>query len=341
MAFSFQLAAAPIAGISTRTYRDIVRSMGADLPYGEMISARALVYGNKKTFELLDLAEELSPKVVQLFGSEPSFMREAAEIVKAAGADYLDINMGCPVPKIVRNNEGSALMRNPCLAASLVQAVAAAGLPVSVKFRSGWDNQNSNALEFAQAMEQAGAAFIAVHGRTREQFYSGQADWQVIRSIKAKLVIPVIGNGDIFCAADALRMKEETGCDAVMVGRGMLGNPWLFADIKAAFAGEEQTGRPPGAAIVEQALAHLGSQIDRAAIWLAQREKLEDIAVRKLAEELAIKSMRTHLGWYIKGLRHARDLRREINSLDTYQQIAEAFSRYLEGSLITAAADEG
>ncbi len=329
MTFSFQVVAAPMAGISNRAYRDIVCSQGADLAYGEMVSAQAITYGNKKTLELMDIADEASPRLVQLFGSSPEHMRYAATVAQELGAEYLDINMGCPVPKVVRNGEGSALMRDPELAASLVTAAAACGLPVSVKMRSGWDVAHRNAVEFAQRMEAAGAAFIAIHGRTREQFYTGQADWQIIAAVKRAVNIPVIGNGDIFNADDALRMLEQTGCDGVMVGRGMMGNPWIFADIKAVLAGQTPSGRPDTAAVVAMALANLHEHIRRTTVAVCRREGSSDIATKQLAEQLAVCSMRNQLGWYLKGMRHAAELRRQINVLSSYQQIAELLQRYV------------
>lgn len=329
MSFSFQVIAAPMAGISNRSYRDIVRSMGADLAYGEMVSAQAITYGNKKTLELMDIGDEASPRLVQLFGSSPEHIQEAAAVAKDLGADYIDINMGCPVPKVVRNGEGSALMREPALAEALVKAAASVGLPVSVKIRAGWDAAHRNAVEFAQRMESAGAAFIAVHGRTREQFYTGQADWQIIADVKKAVQIPVIGNGDIFEAADALRMLEHTGCDGVMVGRGMLGNPWVFADIKAVLSGKPPAGRPQPQVIIDQALSQLREHICRSSIWLCNREGKEDAATMQLAEELAVCSMRNQLGWYLKGLRHAAELRRQLNTLKHYDEIAALFTKYL------------
>lgn len=339
MPFEYRLIAAPMAGISSRVYRDIVRAHGADLAYGEMVSAQALVYQNKKTLELLDIADEQAPRLVQLFGSVPEHLAEAAAVAAELGAQYIDINMGCPVPKVVKNNEGSALLRQPELAERLVKAVATAGLPVTVKMRAGWDGGQVNAVEFAKRLEQAGVAWIALHARTREQFYLGRADWRLIAEVKRAVAIPVIGNGDIFHAGDALAMLAQTGCDGIMVGRGMLGNPWLFADIRAALAGERPPGRPAPQIIIAQALAHLKEQIRRSEFWLVRREGKDSEALRALAEQLAVQSLRNHLGWYIKGLRGAAQLRRRLNTLTAYAQIEALFAAYLRDGL--AAADGG
>ncbi|NLF79823.1 MAG: tRNA dihydrouridine synthase DusB [Clostridia bacterium] len=339
MPFEYRLTAAPMAGISSRVYRDIVRAHGADLAYGEMVSAQALVYQNRKTLELLDITDEQAPRLVQLFGAVPEHVAEAAAIVAELGAQYIDINMGCPVPKVVKNNEGSALLRQPELAERLVKAAATAGLPVTVKMRAGWDGGRVNAVEFAQRMEQAGAAWLALHARTREQFYQGRADWRLIAAVKRAVAIPLIGNGDIFQAGDALAMLEQTGCDGVMVGRGMLGNPWLFADIRAALAGQQPPGRPAPQIIIAQALAHLKEQIQRSEHWLVRREGEDSAAVRALAEKLAVQSLRHHLGWYIKGLRGSADLRRRLNTLTGYAQIKALFAAYLRDG--SAAVEDG
>lgn len=320
--FSYRLIAAPMAGISSRAFREIVRSCGADLTYGEMISARALGYGNKKTWELMDIEGEASPRLVQISGCEPDFVAAAAAEAASLGAELIDLNMGCPVPKVVRNNEGCQLMNQPDLACRLVRAAADCGLPVSCKIRAGWDDEHRNAAELALRLEQAGAAFIAVHGRTRQQFYSGRADWSIIRRVKEAVSIPVIGNGDVISPASAQAMLEETGCDGIMIGRGMLGNPWLFQQIKAALAGTPVPEQPSEETVVETALSHLKRQVERSKYWLAKREG-ESGSVARLAEELAVRGMRGHLGWYVKGMRNAAKLRLRINQALTVSEVEE------------------
>ena len=228
------LALAPMAGITDLPFRLICRRLGCGMTVSEMISAKGLLYNNVKTKEMLAIDDGERPTAIQLFGSVPDELARAAKIVEASGADMIDLNMGCPVPKIVNNGEGSALMKNPQLAYEILAAmVDAVQIPVTVKFRAGWDDDNRNAVEIALAAERAGVAAVAVHGRTRVQFYEGKADWNIIRDVKQAVKIPVFGNGDIFSAADGVRMLEETGCDGLLVGRGADGNPWLITQLKA------------------------------------------------------------------------------------------------------------
>lgn len=324
--FPYKLIAAPMAGISSRAFREIVRSCGADLAYGEMISARALGYGNKKTWELMDIEGETSPRLVQISGNEPHFVAAAAAEAASLGAELIDLNMGCPVPKVARNNEGCMLMSQPKLCRQLVRAARDCGLPVSCKIRAGWDEEHRNAAELARELEEAGASFICVHGRTRQQFYSGQADLGIIARVKQAVSIPVVGNGDITDAESAQRMLEQTGCDGLMIGRGMLGDPWLFQRLRAALTGEPLPPPPAEETVIATALAHLRRQAERSIYWLQRREG-ESKGNALLGEELAVRAMRNHLGWYVKGMRNAAKLRARINQALSIAQVEELFQR--------------
>lgn len=306
------LALAPMAGVTDLPFRLICRELGAGLTVSEMVSAKGLLYKNVKTTEMLQIAPGERPTAIQLFGSVPEELAEAARKVEASGADIIDFNMGCPVTKIVNNHEGSALMKNPLLAHDILAAmVKAVKIPVTVKFRAGWDAEHKNAVEIAKAMEEAGVAAVAVHGRTREQFYEGKADWNIIRQVKEAVKIPVFGNGDIFSAADGLRMLEQTGCDGLMVGRGADGNPWLFRQLKAALAGEEYA--PEGPSLEE-----------RMALLKRHLEMLIDFK----GEYIAVKEMRRHASSYLKGMPHATDFRGRFHKLDTREQMLELMEEY-------------
>ncbi|MCL2496107.1 MAG: tRNA dihydrouridine synthase DusB [Clostridiales bacterium] len=321
--------AAPLAGFSNRAFREILRGQGAGLAYGEMVSAQALCHGNKRTLELLDIDGEAGPHVAQLFGSRADYMAEAARMLRDMGADIIDINMGCPMPKVVNNGEGAALLRRPLVAASLVEAVAAAGLPTTVKMRIGWDELDTNAPELARRLEAAGASLLAVHGRYREQYYRGQADWTQIAAVKKAVSIPVAANGDIWEAADALAIRRHSGCDAVMVGRGMLGNPWLMAEITALSRGEPLPNRPSARQVLATALAHVRRHVERSVYW-HDRHKRDNAAESALAGELAaIRAMRGHLGYYVKGMPGAAQLRAQINRLTRIEEIERLFAAYL------------
>jgi nifR3 family TIM-barrel protein len=321
--------AAPMAGFTTRAFREILHRQGAGLAYGEMISAQALCHGNKRTRELLDLANEPGAHVVQLFGSNPDYVAEAARLARELGAHIIDLNMGCPMPKVVNNGEGAALLRNSKLAASLVEAAARCGLPVSVKLRSGFNETEQNAPELASRLEAAGAALVAVHGRHREQYYTGRADWTQIAAAKRALSIPVAGNGDIFSAADALAMREQTGCDAVMPGRGILGNPWLIGEIAALFAQKTAPQRPTRRQVLDTALEHLKRQVERSIHWQELREPGPPTEVRLLGELAAVRCMRAHLGHYVKGMPGAARLRARVNQLTRVEEIERLFAGYL------------
>lgn len=298
------VAAAPMAGISDRPSRLIAREYGCGLVYTEMISAKALTYQNKKTYLLMNMEGEQQPVSMQIFGSEPAVMAEGARIMQEYGAQIIDINMGCPVPKVVNNGEGSSLMRNPELAAEIVSAmVKAVTVPVTVKIRKGWDDTSVNAVEYARAMEAAGASAIAVHGRTRMQYYSGKADWEIIRQVKAAVAVPVIGNGDIFAPEDGKAMLEQTGCDGIMLGRGALGRPWLYRQT-LDYLRTGQYAPEPDLAQRKQVILH------HAQLICAEK-----------GEYVAMKELRKHIAWYYKGLPNAAHMRDLINTVSTMEEL--------------------
>ena len=305
------LVLAPMAGITDLPFRVICRRLGCGMTVSEMVSAKGLLYKNVKTTEMLRIEDSERPTAIQLFGSVPAELAEAAQMVEASGADIIDFNMGCPVPKIVNNGEGSALMKNPQLAYEVLAAmVAAVKIPVTVKFRAGWDDKHRNAVEIALAAERAGVAAVAVHGRTRQQFYEGKADWSIIRQVKQAVKVPVFGNGDIFTVADGLRMLEETGVDGLMIGRGADGNPWLFQQLKAVLAGESCPASPS-----------LDERLNLAAEHL-------DMLIAFKGETISVKEMRRHISAYLKGLPHAAEYRGRFHKVDTREQFQELLAEY-------------
>lgn len=298
---------APMAGVSDFAFRAVCREQGAALTTSEMVSAKALVYKDEKTKSLLYLPPEEHPGAVQIFGHEPDIMAEAAGMaLEYSGADILDINMGCPVGKVVKSGDGSALMKSPELAGRIVESVVAAvDKPVTVKFRKGWDNGSVNAIELAKICEQAGAAAIAVHGRTRAQMYSGRADWDMIREVKRSVSIPVIANGDIFTAADAEHILRYTGCELAMIGRGSFGNPWLFMQANAVINGLPEPPLPP-----------LSERVDTA---YRQIELLAGFS----GERIACLEARHHIPWYLHGVAHSGYYKQQLVHVETLQELRQ------------------
>ena len=290
---------APLAGITDKAMRSLCAKQGASLVYTEMVSGKGLWYGDRKSRKLLEIGEDEGLVAYQLFGSDPEIMAHAVKDLKYEKNPLVDLNVGCPVPKVVKNGEGSALLKKLDLLHDVVEAmVKNAGKPVTAKIRMGFERGTNTAVETAKVLESAGVAAVAVHGRTREQFYEGKANWDVIGEVKAAVSVPVIGNGDVMSGQDAIDMMERTGCDGVMMARGALGNPWIFRDATALWKGEELPGAPTDEERIKMLIKHL------------------DLIIEDKGERIAVREIRKHVGWYIKGMHGAAAFRREVNGID-------------------------
>ena len=303
---------APMAGVTDLPFRILCKEMGCGLVYSEMVSAKGILYNNENTKKLLTVEQKERPAAVQLFGSQPEIMAAMAKKIENYDIDIIDVNMGCPAPKIVKNGEGSALTKNPKLVGEIVKAmVTAQKKPVTIKFRKGFDEEHINAVEIAKIAEQNGAAAVAVHGRTREQYYSGKADWDIIKAVKEAVSIPVIGNGDVFTPQDAKNMLEYTKCDAIMIGRAAQGNPWIFQRINHYINTGEMLPEITPEQKVEKALRHARMLIEYKGEYIGVRE------------------MRKHISWYMKGIKGAAELREKINRANSYNEIEQLLQKNL------------
>ena len=304
---------APMAGVSDQPYRRIVKEYGCDWLVSEMVSAKGLIYNNDRTNVLMNFLEEERPYGVQLFGSDPKILAAAAQKVEAIGVDFIDLNMGCPMPKIVNNGEGSALLKTPELAEEIVaEMVKAVNVPITVKIRLGWSRSQINGVEIAKRMESSGASMIVVHGRTREEFYMGNADWEEIGKIKSAVKIPLIGNGDIVTPEDAKKMFDQTGCDGIQIGRAAQGNPWIFKQVKDFFF----TGQ----------YEENSSWNER---WKVLWQHFEYLVACK-GEPVAVKEMRSHAAWYTKGMRGSAILRKafsQAQTIEDYRKIGVGYDQ--------------
>ena len=313
LTFKDKIILAPMAGICDLPFRLLCKEQGCDILYTEMISAKGMYYNNKNTGPLIMTDEREKPIGVQIFGSEPELMAEQAKKLEDKGFAFIDVNMGCPVPKIVNNGDGSALMKNPKLIGDIVSAlVKATSLPITIKIRAGFTADTINAPEIAKIAEESGVTAIAVHGRTREQYYHGQADWSVIKTVKDAVSVPVIGNGDICSGADVVRIKEETGCDSVMIGRAAKGNPWIFSEIKHYLETGEQLPRPSATEIRDTMLRHAR------------------IMIEYKGDYTGIHEMRKHVAWYTQGLKDSAKLRAAINQVETYEEMEELVNQVVK-----------
>lgn len=302
---------APMAGVTDLPFRLLCKEQGAGLLCMEMVSAKAIYYHNKNTEKLMEIHPEECPVSLQLFGSDPDILAEVAASIEDRTFSVLDFNMGCPVPKVVNNQEGSALMRDPKLAEKILKnLVRAVKKPVTVKIRKGFDDAHVNAVEIAKIAEACGVAAVAVHGRTRQQFYAGSADWDIIRRVKEAVSIPVIGNGDLHTAEDVLRMQEQTGCDGFMIGRGAQGNPWIFRQILHKLQTGEELEKPSAKEVAQMVLRHARMQIETK------------------GEYIGIREIRKHAAWYTAGYQNSSRLRGQINEVENYEQLEALFRNW-------------
>ena len=306
----------PMAGVTDLPFRTICKEKGCGMLYTEMINAKALCYDDENTKKMLRMEKDEHPVAVQIFGSDPEFMGKAASIMNQYPNEILDINMGCPAPKVVKNGDGSALMRNPKLAAEVLTAVVKnSEKPVTLKIRKGWDDESVNAVEIAKIAQECGISALAIHGRTREQFYSGKADWDIIAEIKQAIDIPIIGNGDVFEVQDAVNMLEKTKCDAIMIGRGAQGNPWIFNRINHYMKTGEILPEPTLEERITTAIKHM------------------NLAVAEHGDYVAVREMRKHIGWYLKGLKNSAKYRDQINKITDYKEVIAMLEDYMQHSL--------
>nr|WP_317331761.1 tRNA dihydrouridine synthase DusB [uncultured Romboutsia sp.] len=306
----------PMAGVTDLPFRLICKEQDCGMLYTEMVNSKALCYDDKNTKKMLNIEYEEHPVAIQIFGSDPEYMGGAAKILNSYPNEILDINMGCPAPKVVKNGDGSALLKNPDLAAKVLRAVVEnSEKPVTLKIRKGWDDTCINAVEIAKIAEDCGISAIAIHGRTREQYYSGKADWDIIRQVKENVSIPVIGNGDVFEVKDAINMLNQTNCDAIMIGRGAQGNPWIFKRINHYMQTGEILPEPTLEEKIETAMKHL------------------KLAVEEHGEYVAVREMRKHIAWYLKGLRNSARVRDEINKIESYEEVVNKLKSYMQDCL--------